>query len=309
MVKIVEVAPRDGLQNEKEIIPLEKKAEFVEKLAETGVVEIEVGSFVSPKWVPQLKDTDELFRKIAGLMGEMRGKVKFSALVPNIKGFERVMNLPQECRPTKIAVFTASSETFNRKNVNASIKESLQKIKKVVDEAKREKFEVRGYVSTAFWCPYEGKIPPEKTLWVSEELMSIGVDEISIGDTIGRASPKDVSDLLSVLLKKVDKERISLHFHDTYGTAVLNSYISFRDFGITMFDSSAGGLGGCPYAPGASGNVATEDLVFAFESSGIKTGVKIKKVVDALRAVSDIVRPRSHISQVLARGKTNLIPE
>jgi hydroxymethylglutaryl-CoA lyase len=294
-IKIVEVSPRDGLQNEKEIIPFDKKKSFIEKLMETGVDEIEVGSFVSPKWVPQMQDTDKLFFSILPKDG-----IKFSALVPNMKGLERVMELPPQHRPKKLAVFTASSDTFNLKNINCTVEESFDRIRPVVEFAKREGFEVRAYISVAFWCPYEGKIPPEKTLYVCEKLIEMGVDEISLGDTIGRASPKDVYDLLSLLLKKIKPNMVALHFHNTYGMALLNSFIAFRDFGITTFDSSAGGLGGCPFAPGAAGNVATEDLVFMFENSGVKTGVDWKKIMEAVSILG--IPLRSVISKVLGNG-------
>jgi hydroxymethylglutaryl-CoA lyase len=290
-IKIVEVSPRDGLQNEKEIIPLEKKRKLIESLMDTGVQEIEIGSFVSPKWVPQMRDTEQLFLSVLPKDG-----VKFSALVPNMKGFERLMELPVKNRPKKIAVFTAASDTFNLKNINCTTEQSFEMIKPVVESAKKEGFEVRGYVSVAFWCPYEKKIPPEKTLYVCEKLLEMGVDEISVGDTIGRASPLDVFQLLSIINKKISHNLIALHFHNTYGMALLNSYISFRDFGITTFDSSAGGLGGCPFAPGASGNVATEDLVFMFENSGIETGVNWKKVIEAVSVLE--IPLRSTLSKI-----------
>ncbi|GBD03473.1 3-hydroxy-3-isohexenylglutaryl-CoA/hydroxy-methylglutaryl-CoA lyase [bacterium HR19] len=290
-IKIVEVSPRDGLQNEKEILPPEKKKELIESLCETGVDEIEVGSFVSPKAVPQMKDTDNLL-----LMINKKNGVKFSVLIPNMKGFERMMNIPESKRPEKIAVFTAASDTFNLKNINATVEDSFKIIKPVIEEAKKLKFEVRAYISTAFWCPFEGKVKPEKVIYVAEKLFELGVDEVSVGDTIGRASPKDVSELLSLLLKKISRDKIALHFHNTYGMAVLNSFISFRDFGIRTFDSSAGGLGGCPFAPGASGNVATEDLIFMFENSGVKTGVDFKKVMSAVLKLE--IPLRSSLSKI-----------
>ncbi len=291
-VIIVEVSPRDGLQNEKEIVPVELKEKFIRKLMESGVDEIEVGSFVSPKVVPQMKDTDELFLRI-----EKNGiRVKFSALVPNLRGFERVMNLPADKRPEKIAVFTAASETFNRRNIGMTIEESLRVFKDVIMEAKRNRFEVRAYISTAFWCPFEGKIPPVRVIKICEELFSLGADEISIADTIGRASPSDTRELLSDIAKSFDVSKIAMHFHATYGMAITDAFVSYEEFGVRRFDSSAGGLGGCPFAPGARGNIATEDLVFAFESSGIKTGVDIKKIIDAVSCLQ--IHPRSSISQI-----------
>ncbi len=289
-LKIVEVAPRDGLQNESEIIALEKKKGLVEKLSDSGVDEIEVGAFVSPKWVPQMKDTEELFKTI-----KKRDRVIYSALVPNMKGLERIFSIPEGNRPDKIAVFTAASETFNLKNINMSIDKSISVITEVVNEAKRSlKVPVRGYISTAFWCPFEGKISPDRVLRLCYALFSAGVDEISLGDTIGRATPSDVSELLSVLLKRFSQDKFAMHFHNTYGMAILNAYVSCRDFGIFTFDSSAGGLGGCPFAPGASGNVATEDLVFALENSGFSTSVNMKKVVEAVSELGIPLRSALH---------------
>lgn len=291
-VSIVEVSPRDGLQNEKELVPLDLKEKFVRKLMESDVNEIEVGSFVSAKIVPQMKDTDELLLRVE----KNDRTAKFSVLVPNLRGFERVMNLPDDKKPEKIAVFTAASETFNKKNIGMTIGESLRVFREVVGEAKRNKFEVRAYISTAFWCPFEGKVATDKVIGICEELFSMGVDEISIADTVGRASPLDTRELLSQVAKKFDISKIALHFHATYGMAIANAFVSYEEFGVRKFDSSAGGLGGCPFAPGASGNVATEDLVFAFKSSGIKIGVDIRKIIDAVSLLP--IRPRSSISQI-----------
>lgn len=293
MVRIVEVGPRDGLQNEPQIIDLETKIKFINSLAQSGVSCIEVGSFVSPKVVPQMAQTDALFLNLR--VRERRDGVKFSALVPNIRGFERVMNLPENSRPHILAVFTASSETFNMRNINMTVDQSIKVISEVVSEAKHYDFFVRGYVSTAFWCPYEKKISTEKTLDVCQRLIDCGVDEISVGDTIGRASPGDVSKLLEVLLKHIPPSRLAMHFHNTYGMAIANSFVAY-DFGIRIFDSSAGGLGGCPFAPGALGNVATEDLVFSFENSGIKTGVDFLKIIDSVKILP--ISPRSNLARI-----------
>ena len=275
MIRFVEVGPRDGLQNERELLPLDEKVRLVEALAATGVAEVEAGAFVSPKAVPQMADSAEVFRRI-----RRRPGVVYSALVPNEKGLEAA----QAARVDKIAVFTAASESFNRRNINASIAESIERFGPVVDAWKGP---TRAYVSTAFYCPYEGKISPEKVVEVVARLKDLhAFDDLSIGDTIGRAAPRDVAALLEALLKIWPVERLFLHFHDTYGMAVANALAAWREFGVTGFDASAGGLGGCPYAPGAGGNVATEDLAFAFEASGASTGVDVAKVKSAAAALA-----------------------
>jgi hydroxymethylglutaryl-CoA lyase len=254
-VRIVEVGPRDGLQNEQAVVPTDAKVAFVDALGSTGVSEIEVSSFVSPKWVPQLADAEEVFRRIRRAPG-----VIYSALVPNEKGLERA----KAAKADKIAVFTAASETFNRKNINASIAESVERFRPVVRAAG---VPVRAYVSTAFWCPYEGKVAPGAVVDVAKRLADLGIQELSIGDTIGKASPDEVRALLGVLLPS--PVPIALHFHDTYGRAVENAVCAWKEFGIDAFDASAGGLGGCPYAPGASGNVSTEALARALPGTGV----------------------------------------
>ena len=259
MIRVVEVGPRDGLQNEQATIPTEVKIAFVDALSRTGLKEIEAGAFVSPKWIPQLADSDEVFGKMRRVPG-----VTYSALVPNEKGLDRAVAVGAE----KIAVFTAASETFNRKNINATIAESIVRFEPVVRRALEAKLPVRGYVSTAFWCPYEGKIEPGPVVDVSKRLLDLGVGELSIGDTIGKASPDEVRTLLDALLPVAGMDRIAMHFHDTYGRAVENCKASFER-GIRTFDSSAGGIGGCPYAPGASGNVSTQALLDAFPDSDV----------------------------------------
>ncbi len=253
--------------------------------------EVEVGAFVSPKAVPQMADSEALF----GLLARRPG-VLYSALVPNEKGLERAL----AAKADKVAVFTAVSETFNRKNINATVAESIERFRPVVAQAKRAGLPVRGYVSTAFHCPFEGPVAPRRAVAVCEELLALGVDELSVGDTIGRASPREVRALLGLLLEKVSSERVFLHFHDTYGMAVANALSAWRDCGITGFDASAGGLGGCPYAPGASGNVATEDLAFALHSEGAKMTLDVEAVkAAALALVPALGRPLdSHLSKV-----------
>ena len=291
-VRIVEVGPRDGLQNEKDLIPTDAKVAFVDALSEAGYQDIEVSAFVSPTWVPQLADAAEVFARIRRKDG-----VRYSALVPNEKGLDRAL----EARVQGIAVFTAASETFNRKNINASIAESIERFQPVVPRAKREGLFVRGYVSTAFWCPYEGRIGPRAVTDVVRRLLDLDVDEISIGDTIGKAVPSEVDDLLDVLLDALPQERVAMHFHDTYGTAVANALAAY-DRGITIFDASAGGVGGCPYAPGAAGNIATEDLIWALTRSGASTGIDLSR----LSAASDLLasalgRPlRSRVREALS---------
>lgn len=272
-MRIVEVGPRDGLQNEPASVPTDVKVAFVDALSQTGVAEIEVSSFVSPKWVPQLADAEEVFRRITRKEG-----VIYSALVPNERGLERAWAAGVD----KIALFTAASETFNQRNIHASIAESIERFRPVVREAG---LPVRAYVSTAFWCPFEGRIAPAAVKEVVDRLLDLGVDEISIGDTIGKATPDEVRELLRAL--GTSKKPLALHFHDTYRHAVENALTAWREFGIEAFDASAGGLGGCPYAPGASGNVATEALVAALDAAGAKTGVS----VEALKKASALVSP------------------
>ncbi|MBI5629961.1 MAG: hydroxymethylglutaryl-CoA lyase [Elusimicrobia bacterium] len=274
--RLVEVGPRDGLQNEKASVPLAAKAAFIDALSESGLMEIEAGAFVSPKAVPQMADSEAVFSAIKRKKG-----VIYSALVPNEEGLDRAL----AAKADKIAVFTAASEAFNRRNINASVAESMERFKPVVERAKKSGLAVRAYVSTAFHCPYEGSIAAEKVWPVAETLLAMGVDELSIGDTIGKASPFEVRALLNLLLKKIAPERIFLHFHDTYGMAVANALTAWQEYKISGFDSSAGGLGGCPYAPGASGNVATEDLLFAFSSCRAAMGPDLGKVRAAARAL------------------------
>jgi hydroxymethylglutaryl-CoA lyase len=290
-VRIIEVGPRDGLQNEPQTVPTEVKVAFINALSRTGVAEIEVGSFVSARAVPQLADSDDLFRKIERVPG-----VTYSALVPNERGLERARLVSAQ----KIAVFTAASETFTRRNINATIRESLERFRPVVAGAKRDGMAVRGYVSTAIFCPYEGRIAPAQVVAVINRLLDLGVDEVSLGDTIGKGSPADVRNLLDAVLPCLSRERLALHFHDTYGMAVANVLTAWWEYGIDTFDGSAGGLGGCPYAPGASGNVATEDVAYALKACGAPVAVDERKVIAAMQAISRALNRRlySRLSQV-----------
>ena len=291
-MKIVEVGPRDGLQNETAQIPTGVKIAYIDALSETGVAEIEVSAFVSPRWVPQLDDAAAVFDGIS-----RRKEVVYSALVPNERGLARAL----EARVDKVSVFTAVSETFNQKNINTSFAGSLRRFAPVVAGAQREQLPVRGYVSTAFWCAFEGRIAPHAAIGVVDKLMDMGVGEVSISDTIGKATPDDVSRLLDLLLPHLPVGRIAMHFHDTYGQGVANVLAAWS-YGISTFDASAGGLGGCPYAPGASGNVATESVVTALEGKGVNTGVDLEKLsrasglltpylVDTLRSQPELDAP------------------
>ena len=272
-LKIVEVAPRDGLQNETAPVPTEVKVDFVDALSATGVSEIEVSAFVSPRRIPQLGDAKQVFGRISRKNGMI-----YSALVPNEKGLDRAI----EAQVDKVSVFTAVSETFNRKNINTSIEGSIDRFLPVVKRAHSERLPVRGYVSTAFWCAFEGRISPEAVIGVVEKLIDIGINEVSISDTIGKASPDEVKRLLDLLLPKISSYRIAVHFHDTYGRGVENVLASWS-YGIRTFDASVGALGGCPFAPGATGNVATEDVVKALEKKGGKVGVDLQTLLQARR--------------------------
>ncbi|MCL6616142.1 MAG: hydroxymethylglutaryl-CoA lyase, partial [Anoxybacillus ayderensis] len=251
-VTVKEVGPRDGLQNEPTFIQTEDKIAWINQLSQTGLTYIEVTSFVHPKWIPQLADAYEVASRIERVEG-----VTYAALVPNKKGLEGALAANMD----EVAVFMSASETHNRKNINKSIEETYPVLKEVIDEAKRENKTVRGYVSTVFGCPYEGKVSIERVISVSERLFELGIDELSLGDTIGVANPVQVQRTLEQILKRFPAEKIALHFHNTRGMALANVFASLQ-MGITIFDSSLGGLGGCPYAPGASGNLATDDLVY-----------------------------------------------
>jgi hydroxymethylglutaryl-CoA lyase len=258
MIRLVEMGPRDGLQNEAQHVPAAVKVAFIDALSQSGLLEIEVSAFVSPRAIPQLADAEEVFAAIARRPG-----VVYSALVPNEHGLERAMR----ARADKVAVFTAASETFNRHNIHAGIQESFERFRPVIEKAGQAGIPVRGYVSTAFWCPYEGRIPPGKAVEVIRRLVDLGVPEISVGDTIGKAVPAEVNALLELLGPAVPEAAIAMHFHDTYGHAVENVLAAYAR-GITIFDASTGGIGGCPYAPGATGNVSMERVIAALTGAG-----------------------------------------
>ena len=275
-VKIVEVGPRDGLQNEKAQISTADKIRYIDLLSDAGFGVIEATSFVSPKAIPQLADASEVFASI-----RKREGVTYLVLVPNERGLDRAL----EAGVRAIAVFTATSETFTRRNINMSIDESLQTFGAVVRRAREHGMWIRGYVSTCFGCPYEGAVLVERVVAVAEALAEMGADEISIGDTIGVATPNQVVELAAALEAHLPVERIAMHFHDTRGTALAN-IVAALQMQIAIFDSASGGLGGCPYAPGASGNVATEDVLYLLHGMGIETGVDLDKVRLASRTLA-----------------------
>jgi hydroxymethylglutaryl-CoA lyase len=271
LVTIVEVGPRDGLQNEDARVATEDKVGFVDRLSGTGLAAIEVSAFVSPKWVPQMADAVEVFARI-----DRRPGVRYSALVPNLMGLERAY----AAGVAEIAVFAAASETFSQRNINQSIDASLHEYQRVCERAAALKMRVRGYLSTSFGCPFEGIVSPSKVAEIAAALIAMGADEVAVSDTIGIAHPGQVPRVLDAVAARVPVDRIALHFHDTRGTALAN-VLRALEFGVTTFDASAGGLGGCPYAPGATGNLATEDLVYMLEGLEIRTGVNLQAVVEA----------------------------
>lgn len=277
-VRVVEVGPRDGLQNEKALVPTEQKIQFIQMLAEAGLPVVEATSFVSPRAVPQLSDASEVMAQLPRLPA-----TEYPVLVPNLKGMERALAAGVRA----IAVFTAASESFTRHNINSTIAESLANFRPVVAQAQRAGISARGYISTVFGCPYEGAVDPQQVLRVALELLEMGVNELSLGDTIGVATPNQVEDVINLLVNKgqIPLAQLAVHFHDTRGTALANVLLALQ-MGITTIDSSAGGLGGCPYAPGAAGNLATEDLLYMLHGLGISTGVDLEKVVAATRFIA-----------------------
>ena len=281
-VQIVEVGPRDGLQNESKVLSLEVKAELIQRLARAGLQRIEIGSFVRPDLIPQMADSKQVVERTLSGFNTAKRAPRFSALVPNEKGMGEALAAGLQ----EVAVFGAASETFSRKNINCSINESFERFEPVVALAKKNKIKVRGYLSTCFGCPYEGAIAPAKVVRLTKRMLKMGIFEVSVGDTIGVATPRQVRALLKRLTREVPVSKIALHFHDTRGTALAN-ILAGIDFGIRVVDSSLGGLGGCPYAPGASGNVATEDVVYMLEGMGIKTGVDLQSLIDANRWMSE----------------------
>ncbi|MFA6238737.1 MAG: hydroxymethylglutaryl-CoA lyase [Bacteriovorax sp.] len=298
-VRIVEVGPRDGLQNEKTIVSLDDKVQFIRALAASGLSIIEANSFVRAEKIPQMSDGAELYARLA--VESTLSKTQLISLVPNLKGMESALNSGVK----NIAVFTATSNTFNKKNINATIDESLVRIEEVMTVARAHNIRTRGYISTVFGCPYEGKTSLAELKRIATRLLDLGVYEISLGDTIGIANPKQVAEVIEFLDADFNLDLFSMHFHDTRGMAAANILTSL-EMGIKSFDSSAGGLGGCPYATGASGNVATEDLFFLFNSMGIETGIDIKKLSAASVNILSILKresPSKYLKAYLSSGQ------
>jgi hydroxymethylglutaryl-CoA lyase len=289
---MVEVGPRDGLQNEKRTVPTEVKVRLIEMLVEAGVSTIEVGSFVSPKWVPQMADT-------AAVMAALprRSGVSYTVLVPNMKGLEAAL----AAGATEVAVFGAASESFSQKNINCSIAESLDRFAPVAETAREAGVKVRGYVSTVVDCPYEGAVAPSVVADVARRLLRMGCYEISLGETIGTATPARMQLLIDEVTKLVPVERLAVHCHDTYGQALANIYASLEK-GVAVVDSAVAGLGGCPYAKGATGNVASEDVLYMLDGLGLRTGVDLDRLAAAGRYISDALgrAPASKAAQALA---------
>ncbi len=287
-VTLYEVGPRDGLQAEAETVSAADKIALIDRLSQTGLRFIESASFVSAKWVPQMADAAEV---MAGIT--RRDGVTYPVLTPNLQGYEAA----RDVHATTVAIFGAASETFSRRNINCSIDESLERFRFVTDSAHRDGIKVRGYVSCVVACPYEGRIAPQAVADVAQKMLDLGCYEISLGDTIGVATPGDIARLLDVVLKTIPADKIALHCHDTYGQALAN-ILTALDYGISTVDASVGGLGGCPYAPGASGNVATEDVLYMLNGLSIQTGVDLDRVIDAAWFISGVLgrQPRSKVA-------------
>lgn len=273
-ITIKEVGVRDGLQNEVKHFSVADRWKLIEKLVDAGIENIEVGAFVSPEWVPQMQGSDKLAKKAVAANSKKRKKVNYSVLTPNLRGMQDAIKTGIR----EVAIFGACTESFSKKNINCSIEESFKRFEEVVSLAKKHKVKVRGYLSMVFGCAYEGQVSEAKVIRLTERMLKLGVYEVSLGDTIGVANPKQVRRVVNKLSKRVPLNKIAMHFHDTRGSALANVLASL-DEGISVFDSSIGGLGGCPYAAGASGNLATEDLVYMLNSMGYKTGIDLQKLI------------------------------
>lgn len=297
-VRIVEVGPRDGLQNETKILETSDKVKFINMLREASLDTIEATSFVRPDRILQMADSEELIEQLSNFHDSLDG---FPCLVPNLKGLEKAISLGVK----EVAIFTSISELFNKKNINASIDESIERLSKVAKKANSSNIKIRGYISTVFGCPYEGEAKLDRLEEISKKLFDLGAYEISLGDTIGTGNPKKVYDVVNLLEQKFDKKLFSMHFHDTWSMALVNT-LSSLECGITSFDSSAGGIGGCPYAKGATGNVATEDLLYLFNSMGIETGISLEKVLSASQFILSKIgktSPSKFVNSYLKKGK------
>ncbi len=291
-VRMVEVGPRDGLQNEKSMVPTAVKVELVDRLSDAGLSVVEAASFVSPKWVPQMGDSAEVLAGIARKPG-----VRYAALTPNLKGLEGAL----AAKADEVAVFGAASESFSRKNINCSIAESLDRFAPVMEQAKAAGVLVRGYVSCVLGCPYEGEIAPKAVADVAERLFAMGCYEVSLGDTIGTGTPTKAQAMIAAVAERVPVEKIAVHFHDTYGQALANILAALQ-MGVAVVDSSVAGLGGCPYAKGASGNVASEDVLYMLNGLGIETGVDLDKLIAAGAFISDAIGRPTASKVARARG-------
>ena len=294
-VRIVEVGPRDGLQNEPGEVPTAVKIELIERLADAGLPAVESTAFVSPKWIPQMADHTEVLEGIHRKAG-----VSYPVLTPNLKGFEAA----RAAGATEVAIFGAASEAFSRKNINCSIAESLDRFRPLVAEAKKHRIEVRGYVSCVLGCPYEGEVAPQRVAEVAGALYDMGCYEVSLGDTIGVGTPARTKAMIEACAARVPRDKLAGHYHDTYGQALANIYASL-EAGVSTFDASVAGLGGCPYAAGASGNVATEDVVYMLNGLGLKTGVDLDRLVDIGQWICGVLgkTPSSKAGRALAAKK------
>lgn len=278
-VRIVEVGPRDGLQNEKQAIPTRAKIDLIENLVEAGLNYIEAGSFVNPKWVPQMADSGEVF---AGI--QRKSDVTYAALTPNLQGYERALAVGAN----EVAIFAAASEAFSQKNINCSIKESIARFETLIAAAKQQQIPVRGYISCVAGCPYSGSVDTETVAAIANDLLALGCYEISLGDTIGVGTAGQIKQLLETLTQTIPVEKLAVHMHDTYGQALVNIYAAL-EAGVSVVDSSVAGLGGCPYAVGATGNVATEDVVYLLNGLGIDHGVNLEKLIYAGNTISNML--------------------
>jgi hydroxymethylglutaryl-CoA lyase len=300
-VKLVDVGPRDGLQNEKSPVPAAVKIELVQRLQDAGLREIEVTSFVSPKWVPQMADNAQVMAGITRKPG-----VRYSVLTPNLQGFEAAMAAPRVLWPDEIVVFGAASEAFSQRNINCSVADSMERFRPVVAAAREKGIYVRGAISCAVGCPYEGDMAPERVELVARLMKDIGVQHVGVADTIGVGTPLKVQRAMEAALRHYDLNDVSGHFHDTYGQALANT-LACLEMGVWQFDTSVAGLGGCPYAKGATGNVATEDVVYLLHGMGINTGIDLDKLIDAGQFISDFLgrKPNSRAATALLNQRKN----
>lgn len=293
-VRIVEVGPRDGLQNEKQAIPTAAKIQLIENLADAGLSYIEAGSFVNPKWVPQMADSGEVFSGIT-----RRPNVTYAALTPNLQGYERAIAVGAN----EVAIFAAASEAFSRKNINCSISESIERFEALIDAAKKQQIPVRGYISCVLGCPYSGEVDAQTVAHIANELLAMGCYEISLGDTIGVGTAGQTKKLIETVARDIPVEKIAAHMHDTYGQALANIYAAL-EMGVSVIDSSVAGLGGCPYAAGATGNVATEDLVYLLNGLGIEHGIDLDKLIYAGNTISHILGKPTNSKVAKAMSKS-----